>query len=73
MSEAGKSGTDLLTGHQIRYLENLPDDHELVGILEGVPTVRRRDGQLIHMSPSGQLMTTAMGVESAQSYLDVYG
>ena len=69
--EARMSGTRLLTPRQSRRLENLPDGHEIVSVRDGVPFVRRPNGQMSRMQPSGRLVTSV--VERVQSYLQVHG
>jgi hypothetical protein len=69
--EARMSGTRLLTLRQSRRLENLPDGHEIMNVRDGVPIVRRPNGQMSRMQPSGRLVTSV--VETAQSYLQVHG
>ena len=70
--EARMSGTRLLTPRQSRRLENLPDGHEIVSVRDGVPFVRRPNGQMSRMQPSGRLVVTSV-VERVQSYLHVHG
>jgi hypothetical protein len=63
---------NLLTREQIRAVDRLPRDHELVGVRGRTPIVRRPDGQLSRMRSSGRLVRTG-GVKASQSYLLVSG
>jgi hypothetical protein len=69
---AGMSGTHALSRRQIRCIEELPEGHTIVSVSDGVPIVRRPDGQLSRMQPSGRLVA-ATRVEMVQSYLHVHG
>ncbi len=71
-SKARMSGARRLTPRQSRRLENLPDGHEIVSVRDGVPFVRRPNGQMSRMQPSGRLVVTGV-VERVQSYLQVHG
>jgi hypothetical protein len=64
--------TRQLTERQIRYMEKLPRGHRVVSIRDGVPIVRRPDGQLVRMQANGRL-DAAIRVERVQSYLNVRG
>ena len=59
--EARMSGARLLTPRQSRRLENLPDGHEIVSVRDGVPFVRRPNGQMSRMQPSGRLVASIVG------------
>jgi hypothetical protein len=59
-----------LTQRQIRCLETLPEDHELVTPGHGSPIVRGPKGELLQVKPSGRLVALVQGV---QSYLQVHG
>jgi hypothetical protein len=71
-SEARMSAARPLTPRQSRRLENLPDGHEIVSVRDGVPVVRRPNGQMSRMQPSGRLVVSSL-VERVQSYLQVHG
>ena len=64
------SATHPLTHRQIRCLEELPEDHEVVSTNGGPPIVRGPKGELLRVKPNGRLVAL---VESVQSYLDVRG
>jgi hypothetical protein len=64
------SNTESLTAGQIRCLEKLPADHELVTTGHGSPIVRGPRGELLTVKPNGRLVPL---VESVQSYLYVHG
>jgi len=64
------SDTESLTSGQIRCLEKLPADHELVTTGHGSPIVRGPRGELLGVKPSGRLVPL---VQSVQSYLYVHG
>jgi hypothetical protein len=66
----GMSDTESLTAGQIRRLEKLPEDHELVTTGHGSPIVRGPRGELLRVRPNGRLVAV---VESVQSYLYVHG
>ena len=66
------SGTHLLTQRQIRFMEKLPEGHKVVSIRDGAPIVRRPDGRLLRMQPSGRLADT-IRVERVRSYMHVHG
>lgn len=66
------SGTGLLTERQLRYMEKLPQGHKVVSIRDGVPIVRRPDGQLVRIKPNGRLARSRQ-VERVQYYLHVRG
>jgi hypothetical protein len=70
--EAGISGTDQLTERQIRRIEELPDDQQVMRVRHGVPIVRQSDGRLSRMDANGRLVTI-IPVERVQSYLQVHG
>jgi hypothetical protein len=59
-----------LTQRQVRCLETLPKDHELVTPGRGSPIVRGPKGELFGVKPNGRLVAL---VESVQSYLQVHG
>jgi hypothetical protein len=62
--------THQLTRRQIRRLEKLPEDHEVVSNDDGPPIVCGPRGQLFRVMPNGRL---AALVETVQSYLHVNG
>jgi hypothetical protein len=64
------SGVHTLTRRQIRCLEELPEDHEVVSTGEGPPIVCGPRGELLRVRANGRMVPL---VESAQSYLDVHG
>ncbi len=59
-----------LTQRQIRCLEKLPEDHEVVSIDEGPPIVRGPRGQLLRVKANGRMVEL---VETVKSYLYVFG
>jgi len=59
-----------LTQRQIRCLEKLPEDHEVVSIDEGPPIVRGPRGQLLRVKANGRLVDL---VEAVKSYLYIHG
>jgi len=60
-----------LTQRQIRRLERLPQDHEIVSINHGgPPIVRGPKGRLLRVKADGRLVGL---VERVQSYLRVAG
>ncbi len=65
-------GTHLLTPQQIRFMEKLPKGHTVVSVRGRAPIVRRLDGQLLRIRPSGRPVPT-IPVERVQSYLHVLG
>jgi hypothetical protein len=64
------SDTDSLTARQIRCLEKLPENHELVSAGHGSPIVRGPRGELLRVKPNGRLVPL---VQCVQSYLYVHG
>jgi len=64
------SDTESLTAGQMRSLEKLPADHELVSTGHGSPIVCGPRGELLAVKPSGRLVPL---VQSVQSYLYVNG
>ena len=64
--------THQLTRRQIRRTEALPEGHKMVNTRHGAPIVRRPDGQLLRMQPSGRL-AEIIRVERVRSYLHVHG
>ena len=64
------SDTESLTVGQIRCLEKLPEDHELVSTGHGSPLVRGPRGELLRVKPNGRLVPL---VQSVESYLYVHG
>jgi hypothetical protein len=66
------SSTHQLTQQQVRFIERLPDDHTVVSTRRGVLIVRRPNGQMLRVQPSGHVAAT-IRVERVQSYLDVHG
>jgi hypothetical protein len=61
---------DPLTQRQIRCLENLPEDYEIVSLEDGPPIVRGPNGALLRVKADGRMVAV---VETVQSYLRVYG
>jgi hypothetical protein len=61
-----------LSQRQIRRMEKLPDDYEVVSSSHGVAILRRPDGQLLRMQPDGRLAST-ISIERVQTYLHVHG
>jgi hypothetical protein len=59
-----------MTQRQIRCLDELPEDHEIVSIEDGPPIVQGPRGQLLKVKPNGRMVAL---VETVQSYLHVYG
>jgi serine/threonine-protein kinase RsbW len=59
-----------LTKRQIRCLQRLPDDHELVSIDNGSPIVRGRRGEWFQVTANGRCVAI---VEPVRSYVDVQG
>lgn len=66
----GMSDTESLTAGQIRCLEKLPANHELVTTDHGSPIVSGPKGELLGVRPNGHLVPLVQGV---QSYLYVHG
>ena len=64
------SDTHRLTRRQIRCLEALPEDHEVVSSGDSLPIVCGPRGQLFRVMPNGRLVAL---VETVQSYLHVNG
>ena len=60
----------LLTQRQIRCLEELPEDHEIVSIHEGPPIVRGPRGQLLRVKANGRMVEL---VDTVKSYLHIHG
>jgi hypothetical protein len=60
----------LLTQRQIRCLEALPEDHEIVSIDEGPAIVRGPRGQLLRVKANGRMVEL---VETVKSYLQIHG
>jgi len=60
------SDTDRLTHEQLRCLEQLPDDHEIVSTDNRGPIVRGPRGQWLRVTRGGHLAPT---VASVRSYL----
>jgi hypothetical protein len=59
-----------LTQRQIRCLENLAEDYEVVGLEDGPPIVRAPNGALLRVKANGRIVAL---VEPVQSYLQVHG
>lgn len=66
------SGTHVLTQRQIRRIQTLPEGHTVISTKGRAPIVRRPDGQLARIGPSGRLVAT-ISIERVQSYLHVSG
>jgi hypothetical protein len=64
------SDTGTLTQPQIRCLEELPDDYEVVTEAEGAPILSGPRGQWLRVTPSGRIVPL---VETRQSYLNANG
>jgi len=64
------SDTHPLTKRQIRCLEKLPEDHEVVSNGDSPPIVRGPKGQLLRVKQNGHLEAL---VEGVRSYLQVEG
>lgn len=64
--------TSLLTRSQLRSVEQLPADHEVLSLQGRAPIVRSPDGQLLRIRPSGRFVD-AMPVEPVRSYLHLNG
>jgi hypothetical protein len=64
------SDTQSLTQRQIRSLDTLPEDHEVVTTGHGSPIVRGPKGELLQVKQNGRLVPV---VQSVQSYLQVHG
>jgi len=61
-----------LTEQQSRRIQALPEGHTVISAQGHKLIVRRPDGRLARIRPSGRLVT-ANRVESVQSYLHVHG
>jgi hypothetical protein len=59
-----------LTQRQIRCLQTLPEDHEVVSVDEGPPIVRGPRGQLLRVKTNGRMVAL---VEAVKSYLHIHG
>jgi hypothetical protein len=59
---------NLLTRRQLRRMERLPPDHEVVSVQGRAPIVRQPDGRLLRIRPSGRVVDS-MPVERVRSYL----
>jgi hypothetical protein len=59
-----------LTQRQIRCIEKLPKDHEVVSVDEGPPIVRGPRGQLLRVKTNGRMVDL---VETVKSYLHIRG
>ena len=63
---------NLLTQRQILYMRQLPADHDVVSLEGRAPIVRKPDGGLLRIRPSGRVVE-ANPVERVRSYLHVRG
>ena len=61
-----------LSPSQIRRIQTLPDDHRLVRVRGRTPIVRRPDGELVRIRPSGRLVPER-SVAPVRSYLYLGG
>jgi hypothetical protein len=61
-----------LSAPQKRRIETLPDDHRLVRVRGRAPIVRRPDGELLRIDPSGRVLPECP-VAPVRSYLHVGG
>jgi hypothetical protein len=59
-----------LTQRQIRCLEGLAEEYEVVSLEEGPPIVRAPNGALLRVKANGRIVAL---VETVQSYLHVHG
>jgi hypothetical protein len=66
------SSTPVLSQRQMRRIEKLRDDYEVVNSRDGVIMLRRGDGQLLRMHRDGRLAPN-LRVERVQDYLHVQG
>ena len=64
------SKTHPLTQRQMRCLEKLPQDHEVVSTDHGPPIVRGPKGEWLRVKANGRLVPL---VESVKSYRNVHG
>jgi hypothetical protein len=62
----------LLTARQLRRMAKLPEGHQVVSVRGRASFVRRPDGQLMRIRPSGRLVVTNP-VQMVQPYLQVHG
>ena len=66
------SSTPALSQRQMRRMEQLRDDYEVVRSRDGVVILRRPDGPLLRMHRDGRLAPN-LRVERVQDYLHVHG
>jgi hypothetical protein len=64
------AGLRTLTQRQIRCLQKLPEDHEVVSTGEGSPIVRGPRGELLKVKTNGRMVAL---VETVKSYLHIHG
>jgi hypothetical protein len=63
----------MLTQRQMRSLETLPAEYEVLSLHGPTPLIRRgRDGELLRMRRSGRLVAT-LPVAHVRSYLHLHG
>ena len=68
--DSDMSETQALTQRQIRCLENLAEEYEVVSLEDRPPVVRARNGALMRVKANGRIVAL---VEPVQSYLQVHG
>jgi hypothetical protein len=71
-STVAEPAKSLLTARQLKRMAKLPEGHELVSVRGRATVVRRPDGQLMRIRPSGRLVVTNP-VKMVQPYLHVHG
>ena len=59
-----------LTQRQIRCLENLAEEYEIVSLDDGPPVLQGPNGALLRVKANGRIVGL---VEPSQSYLTVHG
>lgn len=69
---SGSEALVRLSASQIRRIQTLPDDHRLVRVRGRAPIVRRPDGELVRIRPSGRVVPERP-VAPVRSYLHLGG
>jgi hypothetical protein len=69
---AEMSSTPVLSERQMRRMEQLRDEYEVMKSRDGVVILRRPDGQLLRMHRDGRLAPN-LRVKRVQDYLHVHG